>query len=224
MTNEQFIESIKLEGEEWRPVVGFEDRYMVSSFGRFASISTLITRKDGKHHFSKQCILVGGTKQDKRGYKTTYRYYSFYKDGVKYTKKAHRMVAEAFIPNPNNYPSIDHLDGDGLNNRVDNLRWCTQKMNFHNEVTYERYKKSMRQRRGKPLEKLRKPIVQLDFEGNLIKKYPYLIACQEDGFDKNAVCYVCQGKRKQHKGYKFMYLSDYELLINMSKNPNGDEN
>jgi len=52
---------------------------------------------------------------------------NLYKDGKKTHKLIHRLVAIAFIPNPDNLPCIDHIDGDPLNNCVDNLRWCTKK-------------------------------------------------------------------------------------------------
>ena len=54
----------------------------------------------------------------------------------------HRMVAELFIPNINNKPCIDHIDGDKLNNRVDNLRWCDYKENNNNPITVERNRQS----------------------------------------------------------------------------------
>lgn len=55
---------------------------------------------------------------------------NLYKDKDKKTYKIHRLVAEAFIPNPNNYNVINHIDGNPLNNKVDNLEWCTQKQNL----------------------------------------------------------------------------------------------
>lgn len=222
MTNEEFIESIRLEGEEWRPVVGWEDRYMVSSFGRVASIYKPIIRIDGAHHHSEQKLIKGFTQKMKRG-TVSYVQFSFKKDGKRYHIPLHRMVAMAFISNPNNYPYIDHIDGDGLNNRVDNLRWCTQKMNMRNEVTFDRFLQAMAERKGVSNTKLAVPVVQLDMQGNYIKTYPSMADCRVDGFQHSAVCRVCKGTKPQYKGYKWMYLSDYELLINKSKNPNGSE-
>ena len=50
----------------------------------------------------------------------------------------HRAVAELFIPNPNNYPEVDHIDGNKLNNKTENLRWCTHEMNLNNPITRKR--------------------------------------------------------------------------------------
>lgn len=61
-------------------------------------------------------------------------------DGYYYlgAKLLHRIVAELFISNPHNYPVVDHIDGNKLNNRVDNLRWCTQKDNMNNPIWLKR--------------------------------------------------------------------------------------
>ena len=220
MTNEEFIESIKLEGEEWRTLVGWEGYYMVSSFGRVATLKRAYVSSDGQHRFTKQRIrkiIISKVKH------TSYGFITFTKNGHLSRVPVHRLVAKTFIPNPNNYPCVDHIDTNGLNNRVDNLRWCTHKMNMHNPITFERYLTAKHASKGKPLLKNAKAVVQLDLQGNYIKTYLSIREARKDGFIKNYIILTCKGKMKQYKGYKFMYLSDYELLINKSKNPNGSE-
>ena len=65
----------------------------------------------------------------KKGYGTSYKIMHLYKNGRYYTKAVHRILAELFVPNPNNYPVVNHKDENGLNNDIDNLEWCTIKYN-----------------------------------------------------------------------------------------------
>lgn len=68
---------------------------------------------------------------------------SLHKDGIKrktYTKYIHRLLAESFIPNPNNYNEIDHIDNNKQNNNIDNLKWCSHKQNMNNEMTKLKWK------------------------------------------------------------------------------------
>jgi hypothetical protein len=126
----------------------------------------------------------------------------------------HRLVAEAFIPNPNKYLEIDHIDTDTSNNCVKNLRWCDRKANANNPITLS---KSREVRLGKPMPKLQKPIVQL-LNGSLINIFPSIKSTTQFGFNKNTISQCCNNVRSSHKGYQWMFLSDYETLINKSKN------
>lgn len=66
------------------------------------------------------------------------RDYMYWQAGYRSSARTHRIVAETFIPNPDNLPCVDHIDGNRYNNRVDNLRWCTQKENCNNPITKQR--------------------------------------------------------------------------------------
>lgn len=103
-------------GEKIEWVSGFEELYMITSFGVVVSSAKI---QNGYKEIAKKQII------DNRGY---YRV-SLGKDGLKITKKVHRLVAEAFIPNPNKYKEVNHIDGNKLNNHVDNLEWCTRSHN-----------------------------------------------------------------------------------------------
>lgn len=115
-----------LEGEIWRDIKDFYG-YQVSNLGRIRSVDRNITV--GTH--KKEIVgLILKTNKDKDGYEGVNL-----KVGSKsYRKKVHRLVAEAFISNPNNYPCIDHINGIRDDNRVENLRWCTVKMNANYEL------------------------------------------------------------------------------------------
>jgi hypothetical protein len=99
--------------EEYRKIKGFEN-YEVSNIGNVRNVET------GR-------ILKQST--DKKGYKKL----GLRKDNVKYTSRVHRLVAEAFIPNPNNKQFVDHIDNKS--NNVNNLRWATSCENMHNRIT-----------------------------------------------------------------------------------------
>ena len=106
MNNKEFIESITLEGEEWRDVIGYEGLYMVSSFGRI---------------FSKiKNILLSPCKNSS---KMPHLYIDARKNGCRTKLYIHRLVALAFIPNPKKYPEIDHIDCIPTNNHFSNLKW-----------------------------------------------------------------------------------------------------
>lgn len=128
--------------EEWRPVIGYEGLYEVSNLGNVRSLCAgrWKTRMDRK------------PVPDKDGYLTV----NIKKNGKYKCAKIHRIVAEAFIPNPNNYPAINHMDEDKTNNRFDNLEWCTNKYNnnYHGKA-----------------QRCNKPVIQLTVDGVEIARF-----------------------------------------------------
>ena len=114
--------------EEWKDIKGFEGLYQISNYGRIKSF------------YGKEKILNGGTDRD--GYKII----KLVKNKKYYPKKIHRLVAEAFLPNPYNLPEINHKDEIPCNNKVENLEWCTHKYNLnygnHNKKLSENKKQN----------------------------------------------------------------------------------
>lgn len=203
MTNEEFLQSITLPEEEWRDVIGYEGSYSVSSFGRVACLKT------GTH----QRLVMKPVYMNRR--KQTYINLCLYLNGKREHHLVHRMVAMAFIPNPNNYPCIDHIDGNGKNNNVNNLRWCTRSMNNMNPISRQRQAES---HLGKvQSKKVRKPVVRISSRGD-IKIYDSMQRAEDEGFYHSNIHRACNGKMEHHKGYRWMYLSDYESQVSMSKN------
>lgn len=118
--------------EIWKPVVGFEGLYEVSDHGRVRSFTRTIVRSDGKIQTFKGVILSGT--MHNRGYRDVV----LTKDGISTRYLIHRLVASAFIPNPDNKPELDHINTIRTDNRVENLRWVTRKENCANNITRKR--------------------------------------------------------------------------------------
>ena len=121
---------IPLDGEVWLPVVGFEGFYAISNFGRAMAVNR--TTNSGKWGFEKRKEkLLAQSKKPKLEYK----YVILSKEGKTKTLKIHRMVAMAFIPNPENKRDVNHKDLDKTNNHVDNLEWVTPLENRRHAVS-----------------------------------------------------------------------------------------
>lgn len=114
--------------ELWRDIEGYEGLYQVSNFGRVKSFDT----KDKLDRIRKGRVLKG--RKDKYGYIQV----GLYKQGVASKKKIHRLVAEAFISNPENKPEVNHIDEDKTNNIISNLEWVTAKANLNHGTRNER--------------------------------------------------------------------------------------
>lgn len=135
-----------MQEEIWVPVKGFEDRYEVSNLGRFKSLSKrrgCLTLKERIYNG----IL------NSRGYTTV----AIGEDKKYRNVQLHRLVAEAFVPNPNNLPIIDHINGVRNDNRAENLRWCTIIENFNFPIARERFIDAMSKRR--------KQVISIDENG-----------------------------------------------------------
>ena len=206
MTNEEFIKSISIEGEEWRDVVGFENLYKVSSHGRIVSLA--------KEYSTGFGVKQSPPKLLKPWLRTT-GYLEVYlcKNGVRKHSAIHRLVAIAFIDNPWGYPHIDHIDTNRINNHVNNLRWVTQQMNQLNSLTRKHISDGHKGvRTGKPAW-TRRAVVQL-LNGTCIKTYDCIKHVINDGFNNVSVVRCCKNQQRDHKGYQWMYKSDYNQLVN----------
>ena len=207
MTNEEFINSIKLEGEEWRNVVGYEGRYVVSNLGRVAAYSAPYLCGDRICRRKPQLI------KPRKGSD----YYSVVlSDGEKHRKSfvVHRLVASAFLPNQDNLPYINHKDENPENNKVDNLEWCTQSYNCNYGGHNARMAKTIHETAYQ-----RKKVVQLTIENIFIAQYVSIVeASKASGICQGSISLCCRGLRSQGGGYKWMYLENYENLANKSKN------
>lgn len=105
----------------------------------------------------------------------------------------HRLVAQAFIPNPNNYPVVNHINEDKTDNRVENLEWCTQSYNINYGTSINKIRKSKQ-----------KGCLQMDMEGNIIKEWECIRVAQRT-LKINNISKCCMGKMRTTGGYKWKY-------------------
>lgn len=189
MKEEQF------KGEEWRPVKGYEGYYEVSNYGRVKSLP-----RYHRHYISGELITSysGGIRAhnyDEYGYDSI----MLKKNGTVKNKAVHRLVAEAFIPNPDNLPIINHKDENPSNNRVENLEWCTNQYNVTYGTAIERR-----------VEKTIKPVYHVDrFDNTIIKKWDSMIEAERvGGFNGSAISRCCLGKSEGAQGFKWCYATD----------------
>lgn len=188
-----------MEKEIWKPVVGYENRYQVSNLGNIKSLNYRGTSVPG---------LLKPVKL-----KLGYLQISTWADGKQYNATIHRLVAEAFIPNPENKPCINHIDGNKLNNRVENLEWCTDsenKVHSYREIKSDkvRYKKH----KGNLLN-----VYQYSSDGEFLKEYSSIkMASESTGVCRAGIYNCITGNYKSSGGYKgsivkLNYLSTSEL-------------
>ena len=116
--------------EVWHDIKGFEGLYQVSNTGKIKALERLVMNNGGLQHKHEKIL--------RQNYqKNRHCIVVLCKEGVTYSRLVHRLVAENFIPNPDNKPNVDHIDTNPLNNNVDNLRWVTQKENCNNPLTLQ---------------------------------------------------------------------------------------
>ena len=113
---------------EWKDVKGFEGLYQVSSDGRVRSVDRIIPRHQGNLPCKGRELCFTLSKKTQR-HRLQRASVQLWKNNKSYLRKVHRLVAEAFIPNPENKPTVNHRDGNPLNNNVENLEWATYSEN-----------------------------------------------------------------------------------------------
>lgn len=172
--------------EEWRDIEGFEGKYQVSNLGNVRKVRgnggpSLVPTTLNTWGYPMVTLHLG--KRDG------------YSKPISMLKTVHRLVASAFIPNVNNYPSINHIDEDKTNNTVDNLEWCT--------VAYNNTYNDLAMRRGSIC---KKPVLQIK-DGVVIKRWDSAQDASKEGFSHASIVRCCKGTRLTTGGYEWHYAS-----------------
>jgi hypothetical protein len=171
--------------EIWKDIEGFEGLYQVSNLGRVKSFDT--TDKLGR-------IRKGRVLKPHR-HPQGYLLVTLCKNGKHKNHKTHRVVAQAFIPNPENKPEVNHIDENKTNNNVNNLEWSTRKENLNHGTRTERMAKTQSI-----------PIIATNIKTGEFREFYGISECARQlGLNQAHITDVLKGRRKQTGGYTFKY-------------------
>lgn len=168
--------------EKIKEIGGFPG-YCVSDTGNVFSVKTNVLLKPWK---------ING-----------YNAVGLYKNGKRCVFLVHRLVAAAFIPNPDNKQQVDHINGNLTDNRICNLRWVTPKENRNNPITVEKLKRKLNEK----IHYAAKGLAQYDLDGNLIKTYVSFAEAKKSGFLRKGICKNIAGITRNYNGYVWKQLS-----------------
>lgn len=189
--------------EQWKPIKGYEGIYEVSNLGRVKSVTRMCW--NGSVWWKKPEQMIKPQPSHKRN---NYVYIGLCKHGKPKTLKLHRLVATAFVPNPHDYPQVNHKDENVLNNTADNLEWVTAQQNCdygnHNCNLRDSVRRSAK---FKAASKLReKKVAQIEGT-NVVKVWNSVTeAARKTGCSESAISMCCTGVRNTHHGFRWQYL------------------
>lgn len=176
--------------EIWKDIEGYEGYYKISNLGNIKSEERVIEHNGCYGGYYKIRGKILKPKIDKDGYFKI----CLKKNDIKKYFFIHRLVAQTFIPNPNNLPQVNHKDETKQNNCVSNLEWCDNIYNVN-------YGTGIRRR----IKTVSKPINQYDLCGTLIKTWDCINDAVRFYNNNTQICACCRGRRKMACGYKWSY-------------------
>ena len=189
--------------EVWKDIKGFEGLYQISNLGRVRSLDRPVKQRGNSIQIKKGKIIVQS--KNHKGYPTT----NMSKGNKRYGRPTHRLVAETFIPNPENKDQVNHIDGDKLNNSVENLEWMTGKENIRHAIENGLMKfdvKIAKHASNVARERNKKIVSQYDLDGNYISTFGSLIEAEEKtGVTRKGISEVACGRQKTAGGYAWKY-------------------
>lgn len=179
--------------ELWKDIKGYEGCYKISNTGKVLSVKRILhTAYHNRLHITNERILQPYI--TKNGYEIV----SLNKDNKKDRYLVHRLVAEAFIPNPESLPQVNHKDENKVNNHFENLEWCTAKYNGE-------YSGTLR----KAHSVIKRSVAQYTKTNEFIKVFESAnYASRQTGIKQSSITYACQGKYKTAGGYIWKYYEE----------------
>ena len=177
------------EGEVWKDAVGYEGLYKVSNKGNVYSVERI----------SSQGVKIGGqTLKPSNNNRGGYPRLDLRRNGIRKNESVHRLVAEVFIPNPNNYPEVNHKDENKTNNNVSNLEWCTRKYNNNHGTRTEKVR-----------QKLSKKVRAINVETGEVFRFNSIAEAVRKGYHSGSVSRACRGiyytTGHLYKGHRWAY-------------------
>lgn len=172
--------------EVFKDIKGYEGLYQISNYGRVKSLNY--------NNTGKERILIPG--KGRSGYLQV----KLCKKGKQKNHLVHRLVAQAFMPNPDNLPEVNHINEVKTDNRVENLEFCDRKYNTNYGTGIQR--KAEKQINGK----LSKTVYQYSLNGVLVAEYPSTNEVERQlGYSHGNISKCCNGEYKQVYGYIWKY-------------------
>lgn len=183
--------------EVWKSIKNYEGLYQVSNLGRVRSL------KVGNIKNLKPRIITGG-----------YFQVGLCKDNKRSFFLVHRLVWEAFIGTIPEGMQVNHIDEDKTNNRLDNLNLLTCKENCNHGTRNKRISKKLKgAKRPEITIRQSKPLTQNTLDGHFVREWMSAAEAGKNGFNHRHISECCLGKRKTHKGYKWMYAEDFFKML-----------
>ena len=181
---------------QWKDIVGYENEYQINQFGEIRTLKD--SPKLKKYDVLKPQISK----------RNGYVYQMLYKNGKEKLLRVHRLVAMAFLPNPNNLPQVNHKDGNKQNNSVDNLEWCEQSYNMKHAYKNGLQIPSENQRKAIiNTNKLKQKKVCQIKDGEIINTFSGISeASRQTKISISCISRCCNLKRKSTNGYEWRFL------------------
>lgn len=192
---------MNLNNEIWKDIAGYEGLYQISNLGNVKSLARYKQNHNKLQKVEERILKPNITNKG-------YYYVMLNKNGKQKHKMIHILIAQAFIPNPNNYPIVNHKDGNKLNINIRNLEWSSYSHNNKeayrlglriapttNKLGYDNWKS--------------KPIYQYDLDGNFIREWACSLEVKRQlNINPSNITSCCRGERNKAGGYIWKYKSE----------------